>query len=183
MKGYIKPVLSLTIICLVTGLILSAVNLLTEARIADNLSDAEKRAVAEVFGDSLGSYLPVEEVPDSVNKVYRVTDPSGELAGYCVSVSPNGFGGNIDMVVGISPEGTLIGVAITALSETPGLGSRVADPEYLAGYAGLSGIPALGRDIDAISGATISSRSVLRGVTDAIEAVRSMELSKDGGLS
>lgn len=180
MKEYLKPVISLTLICLLTGLIISGVNLLTSARIDENLDAAERRAVSEVFGDDI-VYTAIDEVPDNVNGIYKVSNNSGGLAGYCVSVSPNGFGGNIDMVVGIDPSGKIIGVAITALSETPGLGSRVADSEYLAGYSGLGGTPALGRDIDAISGATISSRSVLSGVNRALEAVRSAGLITEEG--
>ena len=75
------------------------------------------------------------------------------------------------MVVGISADHKIVGVSITALSETPGLGSRVADRSYLDGYAGLYGMIKLGDGIDAISGATISSRSVLTGVNRALEAV------------
>jgi electron transport complex protein RnfG len=68
----------------------------------------------------------------------------------------------------------LIGVEIISLSETPGLGSRVDDAEYLAQYSGMSvnKVPALGEDVDAISGATISSRAVLSGVQKALNALK-----------
>ena len=105
-----------------------------------------------------------------------MTDADGNVFGYAVSVSPSGFGGNIDMIVGIGTDGKITGVNITALSETPGLGSRVNDANYLSQYNGTGGKLALGSDIDAISGATISSRSVLAGVNRALAAVDTMGL-------
>jgi len=175
MKQYLKPVISLTLICLTVGLLLSVVNILTKEKIDENLAGAEKIAVTGVFGDNI-DYSELENAPDSVGKVYKVTS-GGELLGYCVTVSPSGFGGNIDMVVGVGTDGKIIGVAITALSETPGLGSRVNDDVYLSGYKGLSGKIVLGQGVEAISGATISSKSVLSGVNTALEAVASMGLT------
>ncbi|MCQ2428035.1 MAG: FMN-binding protein [Clostridia bacterium] len=174
MKHYLKPVISLTVICLTVGLLLSVVNVLTADKIAENLSAAEKAAVEKVFGAGV-EYSRTEGAPDTVDTVYRVTS-DGEMRGYCVTVSPNGFGGNIDMVVGVASDGKIIGVAITALSETPGLGSRVNDDGYLSGYNGHSGQLALGTDVQAISGATISSRSVMSGVNTALGALASMGL-------
>ena len=70
----------------------------------------------------------------------------------------------------------IYGAERAALSETPGLGSRVNDANYLSQYNGTGGKLALGSDIDAISGATISSRSVLAGVNRAFAAVDTMGL-------
>lgn len=170
MKKILIPALSLTVICLVTALLLSSVNVLTASRIAQNLEQAERQAMEEVFGEGI-SYSDISDPPAGIKRIFEVKK-NGSLAGYSVSVSPNGFGGNIDMVVGVAPDGSIIGVAITSLSETPGLGSRVAEPEYLDKFDGLSGKLVLNSDVDAISGATISSRSVLTGVNSALDALR-----------
>lgn len=184
--GIIKPrrmlrtVVSLTVICLCVALLLSVVNALTADKIAENLKGIEKEAIIEVFGNENIEYTLLENIPDTVSAVYTVT-LDGSPLGWCVTVSPSGFGGNIDMVVGVSPDGNIAGVAITALSETPGLGSRVADRNYLAAYTGLGTALKLNADVDAITGATISSRSVLSGVNTATGALVTMGLINAAG--
>lgn len=183
--GIIKPrrmawmIVSLTAICAAVALVLSVVNILTRDRIAENLREAEAIAISRVWSGSAGEgeleYLPVDGAPETVSAVYEVT-VAGECVGWCVSVSPSGFGGNIDMVVGVDLAGRVVGVEITALSETPGLGSRVSESEFLSGYIGKGENIVLGVDIDAISGATISSRSVTDGVNRATRAIFDMKL-------
>lgn len=176
-RDMVRMVVMLTAICVCVVLLLAVVNALTAEKIAENLAEAEKNGIIRVFGFDDIEYSPLENAPDTVSSVYEVTRQGNRL-GWCVSVSPNGFGGNIDMVVGVSADGKIAGVTITSLSETPGLGSRVADENYLANYAWLdAGSPlTLNADVDAISGATISSRSVLTGVNRATAALAEMGL-------
>lgn len=167
---------SLTMICVCVALAVSLSYALTRDRIEEKRIATERAAIAAVFGrDDIG-YRALEGTPDDVTAAFEVTDADGNIFGYAVSVSPSGFGGNIDMIVGIGTDGKITGVNITALSETPGLGSRVNDANYLSQYNGTGGKLALGSDIDAISGATISSRSVLAGVNRALAAVDTMGL-------
>ncbi len=167
---------SLTMICVCVALAVSLSYALTRDKIEEKRIATERAAIAAVFGrDDIG-YRALEGTPDDVTAVFEVTDADGNVFGYAVSVSPSGFGGNIDMIVGIGTDGKITGVNITALSETPGLGSRVNDANYLSQYNGTGGKLALGSDIDAISGATISSRSVLAGVNRALAAVDTMGL-------
>lgn len=167
---------SLTMICVCVALAVSLSYALTRDRIEEKRIATERAAIAAVFGrDDIG-YRALEGTPDDVTAVFEVTDADGNVFGYAVSVSPSGFGGNIDMIVGIGTDDKITGVNITALSETPGLGSRVNDANYLSQYNGTGGKLALGSDIDAISGATISSRSVLAGVNRAFAAVDTMGL-------
>jgi electron transport complex protein RnfG len=178
-----KPAVSLTAICICVAAVLAVVNALTAERIAANLDAAEKAAIYEVFGDTGISAEELSGAPEGINSVYRVSGGDGTPLGFCVALSQQGFGGNIDMVVGLAPDGSVTGVEITSLSETPGLGSRVAEEPYLDGYRGKSGRLVLGADVDAISGATISSRSVLAGVNAAIDAAVRMGLVPGGGAS
>lgn len=173
---------SLTMICVCVALAVSLSYALTRDRIEEKRIATERAAIAAVFGrDDIG-YRALEGTPDDVTAVFEVTDADGNIFGYAVSVSPSGFGGNIDMIVGIGTDGKITGVNITALSETPGLGSRVNDANYLSQYNGTGGKLALGSDIDAISGATISSRSVLAGVNRALAAVDTMDGTCDRRL-
>ncbi|MCI8388536.1 MAG: FMN-binding protein, partial [Clostridiales bacterium] len=75
--------------------------------------------------------------------------------------------------------GQLAGIKIVSHAETPGLGSRVNDNEYLSQYNGLSGKLTISKDVDAISGSTISSKAVLAGVNSALDAYSSIFTKND----
>ena len=168
---------SLTMICVCVALAVSLSYALTRDKIEEKRIATERAAIAAVFGAEDITYRTLEDVPSDVSAIFEVSDRDGNVCGYAVSVSPSGFGGNIDMIVGIAADGRMVGVNITSLSETPGLGSRVADSVYLSQYTGLGGDKlTLGVDVDAISGATISSRSVLSGVNRALAAAATMGL-------
>lgn len=155
-------------ICASVALVLSFVNMVTRDKIAQN-NEAEKRnAIVALFEEGI-EYTELEGAPETVNGVYKVT-LGEETLGYCISVSPSGFGGNIDMMVALDGTSTVLGVKIVSLSETPGLGSRVAEEAFLSAFEGKGSGITLG-DIDAISGSTISSRAVLSGVNAATAAL------------
>ena len=131
-KGFIAPVLSLAVICMAVGLLLSTVHGLTGEKIEENLKAAERSAIAEVYGlsgerASEVEYTALDGCPDGVNAVYAVKT-GGTDAGYCVSVSPNGFGGNIDMVVGVGADGKIVGVAIELFQRLPGSAAASTTP-------------------------------------------------------
>ncbi|HHY45668.1 MAG TPA: FMN-binding protein, partial [Firmicutes bacterium] len=89
-----------------------------------------------------------------------------------VKVSSPGYGGPIDAIVGISTDGKVTGVTIIGQQETPGLGSNVSGKRFREGFLGKDVSRPIklkkdGGDIDAITGATISSRAVTRGVASA----------------
>lgn len=91
--------------------------------------------------------------------------------GKTISVSPKGYGGPIEMLLGIDDQGKVTGVKIMNHRETPGLGANIAKPEFLKQFVGKSAGDPLEpkKDIDAITGATISSRAVCQGVKNALE--------------
>lgn len=176
LRRTLRIALSLTVICICVALAVSVSYTLTRDKIEEKRIATERAAISAVFEADGIEYRSLDGAPDTVSAVFEVSSASGDILGWAVSASPSGFGGNIDMIVGIGHDGKIVGVNITALSETPGLGSRVNDANYLSQYIGISGKPALGTDVDAISGATISSRSVLSGVNRALAAVVGMEL-------
>ena len=101
-----------------------------------------------------------------------------------------GFGGDMTLMVGYDGARTILGVSIVSHSETPGLGARVkTEAGYLDQYVGKSGEVVLNKngvadgenDVDAISGATISSRAVLTGVNRATDALNAyLDGAKEG---
>ena len=83
--------------------------------------------------------------------------------------SADGNDGNITLSVGVLPDGSIHAIYFTELNETPGLGMRAAEPEFISQFSGLYGHITLGEDIDALSGATVTSRAVVNAVNAALD--------------
>ena len=84
------------------------------------------------------------------------------------------------MMVAMTEDKTVLGVKIVSMSETPGIGTKVDDAEYLSQYAGAD-LSLTAADVDVVSGATKSSKAVLNGVIDALEALNGHFGSGAGG--
>ena len=108
-----------------------------------------------------------------VQAVYKAGD-----AGYVVEVKPaTSFSGNLTIMVGVDNTGACSGISITSTGETSGLGSNASKPDFQAQFVGKTGevkVTKDGGDIDALTGATITSRGVCEAVTSAIAAAASM---------
>lgn len=184
--------LTLLIITAVMAALLAGVNGITAQRIAEAKEEKTKAAIEKVLPDAvyideflLGSIRGLE-TPDRIINVYmayddvKSCDPStsgtftGEMA---VAVAVPGFDGEITMMVGISAEGTVLGISIISHTETAGLGAMAAADNakgeaFRAQFVGMSGTLAVTKDgggVDALTGATITSRAVVEGVNVALE--------------
>ena len=108
-----------------------------------------------------------------VSKVYKGAD------GYAVEVGPGGFDNTITMMVGIDNEGKVLGISVVSHTETAGLGAVAAadTPKGIAfreQFVGTSGSVAVSKDggtLDALTGATITSRAICTGVNAALDCV------------
>ncbi len=169
--------LKLLLICAVIAGIVSLVYSVTLDTYNKNLQATKDAAMGEIFGRDDLTGTRMETTDGSI--IYSVKAGETDL-GYCVESAADGFGGALELMVGYSPEGKIIGVSIVALSETPGLGSKVNDAAYLEQYIGGSGELTLGGDVDAISGATVSSRAVITAVNRATAALNA-NLASVGG--
>lgn len=157
----------LCLICAAVALILSFVNIITAERIAENEEMEKRAAMISLFGSESIEYTALEKESDSVDEIFSVTDKGNDL-GYCVSLTPVGFGGEIGMMVAIGNDGKVIGTRIVSHSETPGLGSRIEGIDFLSQFVGASSVAS---NYDVLAGSTVSSKAVMAGVNDAIEAV------------
>lgn len=103
-------------------------------------------------------------------------DKNGRKIGYAFRVSPAGYGGAIDMVVGIDTKGKVAGIKILSMRETPLLGMRASEPGFLRQFTGKTfRDPLLAKkDIDAVTGATITSQAVANGVKQALAKYRGL---------
>lgn len=113
---------------------------------------------------------PRGDTPD-VKQIYRALDARGELLGYGVDVVPTGFGGPLPMHIAFHTDGSVLGIKFGEHKETDGLGSGVAEADFYAQFLGKRPPVTLFGDIQAISGATLSSQAVVHGVNQASRAI------------
>ncbi|PKQ29889.1 MAG: hypothetical protein CVT60_02960 [Actinobacteria bacterium HGW-Actinobacteria-10] len=171
--------LSVIIVCALAAGSLAATYGVTKDRILAQEKAAEERALNAVLADA-ESFEPIDEaalesareiagdVP--VSAAWRALDSSGEISGWGIRIGPRGYSGPIQMIVGLDREGSVTGVMIITINDTPGLGTRVRDePGHLEQYQGLDAnqMESEIKNVDAITGATKSSRGVRHGVEAA----------------
>lgn len=182
-KGYVARLgLTLFAITLVVAALLGAVNAVTADRI--EALKAEKSAAAMRTVLEAAQYAPAEYTGGDalVKDVHKALDAAGDTIGHVVTVTPSGFGGAIELVVGVSFDGKCTGVSIVDHAETSGLGADAAaktakGENFRAQFVGASGAVAVTKDggtIDALTGATVSSRAVAEGVCAALAAAASL---------
>lgn len=112
-----------------------------------------------------------------VKAVYEARDAQGAFLGFCIQVAPNGYSDIIDMIVATDGEGAVSGVQILSISDTPGIGMKVESDEdfrnsvigHSRNFSIVKKIPSSPNEVQAISGATISSSGYLNGVNAAID--------------
>ena len=165
----------LAIICLVVSAILGFVNFLTEDKIAEIAEAKVQAAMADIIPNATFEQVDTTAYP-AVTKMYKATSNSGEDAGVCIQLSSTGFAADIVLIVGVNADKTIAGVRITSINETAGLGSKANDPAWLGQFEGLTGKLNLVKnskiadtDVVAISGATVTSTAVTKGVQIAID--------------
>ena len=165
-------IIVLCAICLVTSLLLGLVNSVTEGPIAQITKEKTEAAMKEVLPADSYEAVPYTGDDTQVTGMNKAGDE-----GYVVQLSVSGSQGMIDMVVGVTNDGTVSGVSIVDMSETAGLGDKASEPEFRAQYVGTTGDAAVDKDggkIAALTGATVTSRAVTRGVNAAVAAVATM---------
>ena len=176
-ESTVRFVLRLTLtLLLITGVVaaaLAGVNAITKDAIAANQEKKTQEALAVVLPEA-GNLQKVELTGDTgiVSEVY--TDGTN----YAVKVLPSGFDGAITMMVGVS-DGAVTGISVISHTETPGLGAVAAAQNakgeaFRGQFVGQSGTLAVGDQIDAMSGATITSNAVVTGVNAATAYVASL---------
>jgi electron transport complex protein RnfG len=179
LKENIRLGLILLLITGVAGLLLGGAYEITKAPIAKSIATDKQTAMKEI--------LPIAEKFEKANvniegneKISEVNSglKGTEIAGYAIKVSPKGYSGPVEIMVGISTEGKVTGIKILSHTETPGLGANAPKPEFSGQYKNKStkdklevvkAIPSKDNQIQAITGATITSKAVTLGINDAID--------------
>lgn len=163
-------------IALVAGAALAGVNILTEEPIAEAQAAARRQAIAEVLPQFDNN--PADEAFEYDGLTLFPAKMSGADVGMAVETySDNGFSGRFTILAGFDMAGRLTGYRVLSHAETPGLGARMSDwfsedgtQHSAIGHTMPFGIKADGGDIDAITGATITSRAFMEALNKAAEA-------------
>lgn len=177
----------LFLVCAVAGLAAAAANEVTEPIIAQQEAQALQRGLSEVLPEA-ASFEPVSAAEltgagKAVLSAWWALDSGNQPVGVVVEAAPSGYGGPIRMLVGVAQDGTVKTLKIlSAANETPGLGAKVTEPAFQGQFSGLrAGIALIkgqapaGNEIQAVTGATISSRAVLDGVNQALAAAAQLQ--------
>ncbi len=184
MKEMMKNTGILLAITLIAGLLLGLVYQVTKAPIAEQEAKAKQEACQEVFADAATfeavELLAVDESAwsgegygqESVDEVMAAQDEAGNVLGYVITVTTKGgYGGDIRFTMGVRADGTVNGISLLSISETAGLGMRaeeVLKPQFadknVDKFEYTKSGASADNQIDAISGATITTNAVTNGV-------------------
>lgn len=183
MKGMIKDALILFAITLIAGLMLGVVNDITKEPIARQEQKAKTEACQNVFADAAS--FEEQEMEDAaqaladagltgadIDELMAAKDASGALLGYVITVTDHeGYGGDIQFSMGVTTDGVLNGISLLSISETAGLGMRAGEvlvPQFenkdVDRFTYTKTGSTADSEIDAISGATITTSAVVNGV-------------------
>ncbi len=169
-KEFIKLSAILCLITFVAGLLLAGVNSIT----APAIEQAEQRASEE----AMKKILPEADTFEALNENVVFAKKGDTPIGFCTKVTTTGYGGDIIMMVGMDVTGVVQGIEILSHSETAGLGAKIADDDFKKQFAAKSPFASVVKnetdsfdEITAVTGATISSRAVAKGLENAVEMV------------
>ena len=188
-KYLIKLTVTLFLTCVVVASALGAVNMVTKGPIADinkaKTEEAMKAVVADPDNSTFSDALALTDEMTAaalagggtLTEAYEV-QVGGAPAGHALKIVASGSQGSIEMMVGLDAEGAVTGVSVVKHSETAGIGTKVIENEPTAsgvgvldqfqGMSAADGALSVGSNVDAISGATVSSKGVTAGVNAAI---------------
>lgn len=195
-SAMIKDALILFAITVVAGLLLGVVYDVTKEPIAQQKEKAKQEACANVFAaaasfetvmDSSGTAVSAAVDGVDIDEVMQAIGSDGNHVGYVITVTDHeGYGGDIQFSMGVTLDGTLNGISILSISETAGLGMKAGDvlvPQFanknVEQFTYTKSGAANDSEIDAISGATITTNAVVNGVNAGLAYFRDVLLVSD----
>lgn len=179
MRENLKLGFILLVVTAIAGLFLGGAYTITKEPIEKQAILEKNQAMKEILPSAESFELSKISIAEGTT-IKEVNEglKGNEIVGYAIKVTPKGFGGLIDMMVGISADGKIGGIKILSHGETPGLGANATNISFYGQYKDKSAESQLevvktgasgDNQVQAITGATITSRAVTNGVNEAIE--------------
>lgn len=168
MKEIVKISIYLSMICIIAGTSLSITNYYTTKKIVLQKIKSEEAGLKEVLPNAFRF-----ESMDSYSQ--KGFDQGGNITGYVLKITANGYSGEIVALVGIDQNFKISGVKILTQNETPGLGAKITEKDFLSQFIGKPSEKIFLKmdnkdgEIDAITSATISSRAITNGIRRTID--------------
>ena len=181
LKDIMIPAAALVFICGISTALLAATNELTKEPIALSEEQTQEESMMSVLPKETADYRAISPKNDP-SQCYEAYDKDGNVIAYAISSSSKGYGGTVKVMTGINAEnGEILAVRVYDNSdETPGLGAKTSDDKFSGQFGGASAPKGftVSKDadknpekqpVDAVTGATISSRAVIKAVNEAVE--------------
>lgn len=161
---YVMCIIVLTAICLVISCALALVNDVTFPVISKAAEERAEAAMIEVMPEADGfKELELDNIPATVTQVFKAENG----AGYVFMLKAKGYGGDMSLICGIDSNGCITKCKTLSHSETAGMGAKTAEDDYRNQYIGKDSSL---QGVNAISGATISSKAYIGAINDAFAA-------------
>ena len=167
MRETIRFGLILGIICIIAAGLLAGVNSLTKPRILAQALAEENTGLKEVLPEA-DKFEAVKENEEII--YYKGYGNNGKIVGVAFKATGKGYSSVVDTLVGMLKDGKIVAIKILSQNETPGLGSRITEPSFINQFKGISGLS----EVQAITGATISSQAVIVSVEKKALEIRGL---------
>ncbi len=177
LKEVLVPTVSLFLIAAICTAILAFTNSITAPKIEENNLRAEIESRQLVFVDATS--FSESKTTDGVSYV-EAFDKDKNIIGYVFTTSAKGYGSDIKIMTGIDKSGKVLGMEILSIEETAGLGMKAKDKSFIAQFIGTNGKLSVVKnnagenEIQALTGATITSNAVTKAVNTAVDAFNSL---------
>lgn len=175
----IKPVVVLVVICVLSSAALAVVNNITAPIIKEQQASAANAAYLDVLPDA-DSF---EEITDFATTGVETAMKAANGAGWAFKASAKGFGGEVPVIVGFDKDGAITGLKFLENAESPGYGQKLVDGSeagtaFIEQFKGKTGTQKIGGTVDAMSGATVSSKAAVSAINNAVNCFNEVALGQ-----
>lgn len=169
MKEMIRYGITLALICIVASGLLATANSLTKSKILLQAQAQEEASLNEVMPEGK-DFLAVKPAAEIL--YYKVKDKEGKFIGVVFKTQAKGYSSNIETLAGMDKDGVIQAIKILQQNETPGLGAQITEPSFTSQFKNKD-IARL-KEVEAITGATISSQAVIAAVKKKAEEIKGL---------
>ncbi len=170
----------LMIVCLVAGILLALVNLVTADKIVEQQQARILKTRLSLFPTASSfNELPVQESEYKLDSLVSGVDEAGNVLGYVGQATVTGYGGPVQVSAALDLDGVILGISVggDSFAETPGLGALTKEPAFTSQFAGKKPTLVLNQDgVDTVTGASTTSKAVIKGVNAIANYIYTYEL-------